>query len=61
MARLVRIKISGIHNTVEIIMDWDNDRHQAVPIGGVQEPENVIAALRRAAKLLEKEADLGNI
>lgn len=45
---------------VAIRIDWDNERHQRIPVYGLS-PEFVIVTLRRAVDEVERDLRSGNI
>lgn len=59
MAKLKKVRVSE-GQRVELQLDWDNDRHQAVMIPG-DSPHAVIYALKELTAILEKEIHDGNI
>lgn len=54
MPKLVKIHMREVFGKVEIILDWDNDRHQAVLVENPT-PDRVKAGLLDLARLLGKE------
>jgi hypothetical protein len=56
MARLkgVRAEKYG-HHAVEVIFDWDNDRHQAIKIELAHDAKSVADRLRAFAEFIERD------
>lgn len=59
-ALLSDFRIDNFEGRMELRIDWDNDRHQAVALMGA-DAESLKDALLRAAQMLNSEINAGRI
>ncbi len=60
MANIEKIWINKVRDKIELRIDWDNDRHQAIMLKGT-DPESVKDGFLEAAHLLNKEIRGGHL